>query len=333
MKNKMINIKLIFLCSFMLLMILDSKTALISTSKALELCIKTIIPGVFPLLFLSSAISSEMHNFTVPILERILHIPKGTSGYFLIGLLCGYPVGGKLLQDGINKKTISKDAACRMMAFCNNASPAFIIGILAPIFSSGLLAIVMWIIQTCSSTLLGMLLPKSKMDSICHEYIANKNIGQVMWESIKAVATICGWVIMFGIVVAYLDAPVIGRLSTIPRILISGSLELTNGIIGVGSVASASIAFTISAILLSFGGTCVILQTKSVAPDLKILPYIRARMIHAGISGSLASIFSTFLFQSPTDTLKIVPLFLCLVFTGILILHFNKKEVAININM
>ena len=142
----------------MILLILDSKTGISACSEAIDLCIKTIIPGVFPFLVLSSAMSTAFHGLKIPFLERLLHIPTGSCGYFLIGLLCGYPVGAKLLQDAFDRQKLSAKQAQRMMVFCNNASPAFIIGILASVLG-GKNALILWLIQISASLLLGVILP------------------------------------------------------------------------------------------------------------------------------------------------------------------------------
>ena len=129
---------------FMLLLIINPQCSFNAALEGIDLCIRTVIPGIFPLLFLSSLIAGELRNLPLVFIEHILHIPGGTGGLFLVSLICGYPVGAKLLQNEINKKNICPENATRMATFCNNASPAFIIGILAPIFGSVWYAIALW---------------------------------------------------------------------------------------------------------------------------------------------------------------------------------------------
>lgn len=327
MKKQFGRITTCFLCLYLLLVIFDSKTASLSTKSALDLCMMTVVPSIFPLLFISSAIAARSQRASFPRIERLLHIPNGTSWLFLIGLLCGYPVGGKLLQDQIDRKFINKESACRMMAFCNNAGPAFIIGILSSVFSVSA-AITMWLIQIISSFLLGMLLPAKENDLSSNTSKPEKSLSQIMTDSLKAIGTVCGWVIVFGVLNGYIDRISSIKYTPVSAGIISGFLELTNGILKIQETQSKPIAFIICAVLLSFGGICVILQTKSVASDLKTIPYIFARVIHAGISGTLATLCCIFLFSTEKTPLETIPLLLCTVLISVIVLFFNKKVIA-----
>ena len=327
MKKSYYRITQLLMSLCLLVIIFDSKTAILSTKKAMELCYMTVIPGIFPLLFLSTAIASEVNNIKLPFLEHVLRIPRGSFWLFLIGLLCGYPIGGKLLQDQINNKAMSKQAACRMMLFCNNAGPAFIIGILSSIFSSSA-AIIMWLIQIITSVILGIIIPTKETNECYQTNECHKPLTQVMSNSIKAIATICGWVTIFSVLNGYLDQIILNKLDHVLNTIFAGVTELTNGIARTAKIENKSIAFTVCAVLLSFGGCCVILQTKSVTPDLKMKPYLLARMIHAGISGTFASVAGIYLFPNETIPYKTIPLLLLAVFICIIILFFNKKVIA-----
>lgn len=329
MKKSNARIAPLFMLLCLLISIFDSKSALQYTRKALYLCFMTVIPGIFPLLFLSSAIADEVKYIKLPFLERVLRIPQGASWLFLIGLLCGYPIGGKLLQEQINNGAMSKPAACRMMLFCNNAGPAFIIGILSSLFTGGA-AITMWLIQITASIVLGIIIPATETNQSYQLSACNKSITQIMHDSIKTIGTICGWVIMFSVFIGYFDRITLNNLNPVLNSMIAGAAELTNGITRTTNIQSKSIAFTVSAILLSFGGICVILQTKSVTADLKIKPYLFARIIHAGISGTIASVAGIYLYPDETSQHRSIPLFLFATLLLIIVLHFNKKSNSIS---
>lgn len=325
-------IKLFVFGVMILVVILDSHTAYSAAMNAMELCIKTVIPGVFPLLFLSSAVVYELEKISVPFLERILKIPAGSAGYFLIGLLCGYPVGAKILQDAINSNQINKDTGVRMMAFCNNASPAFIIGVLSSVFHDWKIAIIMWGIQIIASFLVGILLKDA------NEYASNIKkhdiqVGNTMTESLKAMAVICGWVVMFGVVLAYIKNYTLTDTSPVAKAVVSGLMELTNGIHALAAVRSPAVQWILSAAMLSLGGICVLMQTKSVAPDLDIKAYLTAKFTHACITGFLASCCCLFIYPVDNPCIACIPLFFCAGIMTVLIHYFNKKVIAIGVNM
>lgn len=333
MSQKSGRLYLLLLGFLLFLVILDSRTAVNAANESIQLCLKTVVPSIFPFLFLSGAIAEEIGRLRIPLLERLLHIQPGTAAYFLVGQLCGYPVGAKLLQNAMDQQTIDKQSAARMVSFCNNASPAFIIGIMTPLFSNGWIAIALWLIQVISSLLLGMVLPHERN---LHPVLTTKrrtDLGKTMLQSLKATATICGWIILFGIVLAYLKGPVFSKLNTFNNAMLSGALELTNGIFLLGGISVEPLRFTAGAVLLSLGGVCIFLQTKSVAPFVDMRAYLFARLIHAVFSGTIATLSGFLLFTGSKSDLRCVPLLVCAGIICCLILSFNKKVVAINRNL
>ena len=319
-------IKATIFSRFMLVLVLDPQCSLNAALEGIDLCLKTVIPGMFPLLFLSSLLAGELYNNSVPFIEHLLRIPKGTAGFFLVGLVCGYPVGAKLLQNEIDRKNMDAENATRMITFCNNASPAFIIGILAPIFGNVCYAIILWLIQISSSIIIGVLLPDRKPKILDQNPIRNKNPATIMTETIKALTTVCGWIIIFGILLAYLKAPILNHLSSVPRTILCGILELTNGMYALQHIYAPFIRFVLASVLLSIGGLCILLQTKSVAPSINIRKYIYGRLLHASITATLASILGIVLFPSDTVGAYCVPLIFTIFIFSLLILFFNKKR-------
>lgn len=319
------------MCTFsvlMVLIILNPKTSVISVANSMELCLKSVIPGVFPFIFLGSAIASELRNVRISVLEHLLRIPTGSAGFLLIGFLCGYPVGAKLLQDAANRNHVPKESAIRMISFCNNASPAFIIGILSSLFSNAWAGVAMWCIQILSSLILGIVLPGNQQSANNSHEKPPENIGMILKDAITALASICGWVIIFGLCIAYINAAIEG-LNSVQKVIICGAIELTNGIFLLSNIQSDAVRFILSSILLSFGGLCVLLQTLSVAPSANPGAYLRARALHAAISAVFSSLTALIIFPCDVSTMQCLPLFLCTAILGCIIALFNKKMVAI----
>lgn len=77
--------------------------------------------------------------------------------------------------------------------------------------------------------------------------------------------------------------------------ILSGLLEITNGIHAISSVACKKLSFNIifTAFLLGFGGISIFLQVWSITSktDLSIKPYIYGKLLH----GLIASLY-TYLF-------------------------------------
>lgn len=303
--------------------IIDPKTGSQSAYEAINMCIKSVIPSIFPFLILGNFIASDLCSCSIPYMDSMLRIPKKTSGYFLLSLVCGYPVGAGLLQKAYDSNFLSKQDLQRMVCFCNNASPAFIIGILSSIV--GLRASVfMWVIQALSSLMLGILLPNEAMNQQNEKGLNIDKSGSFMSASVITMANICGWVIAFKIIIAYLYKLL--PLKGLFYALLTGVLELTNGIFALSELRSLRAIYTIAAFMLSFGGICVVIQTKSIAPTISIRKLLTGRLLHAGISCTLASIATPILFTPHKMQIPLLPLFLCVVTVGYMLLVFNKKS-------
>ena len=136
------------------------------------------------------------------------------------------------------------------------------------------------------------------------------NLGEIMAESItNSISTILligGFVVLFSSIISILKAsgilnvlcmaisPVLNFLhidSSFASGLLTGILEITNGIQSISSIACKKISIT--AFLLGFGGISVFLQVFSITAktDLSIKPYIYGKILHG-----LFAAFYTFIF-------------------------------------
>ena len=83
-------------------LILDGKTAIEGAHNGLEVCFHTVIPSLFPFIFLSSLLTGSLTGGTLihsnP-LRRLFRIPNGSEAILLTGLLGGYPIGAKCVNE------------------------------------------------------------------------------------------------------------------------------------------------------------------------------------------------------------------------------------------
>ena len=118
-----------------LFLILDTECALTGMSQGIQLCLSTVIPSVFPFLFLGPMLASMIPP--LPVLRplgKVLKIPPGSENLLLTSFLCGYPAGAKSVYAAWERGQLSGSDARRMLAFCNNAGPAFIFGVGGALF-------------------------------------------------------------------------------------------------------------------------------------------------------------------------------------------------------
>lgn len=301
MKTRQQNITLIAASVVMLILIFDSKTAFIAAQEGLELCIKTVVPSLFPMIFLSSLLTgriSESAGLEFKPAERLIGLPAGSTGLYLTGLLGGYPIGAKCVADSFYSGAISKTAASHALRFINNAGPSFIFGICSLMFSTRIAIWCIWIIQILSSIITGILMKYNSDNSIKPTTTRNIQKKNLLTSSLLAMASICVWVILFRVMLGFMQRWILWLFPSVIQVLVSGVFELTNGACMLATIPDESVRFVICCMLLSFGGICVVMQTKTVISGLPILPYIKGKAVQTLISGCISITLSTILFPN-----------------------------------
>lgn len=281
----------------MVILILDSKTALRGTAEGVELCIKSLIPSLFPFFVCSSCLTSGLSGKSFPMLRwigKLYRIPKGSESVLAVGILGGYPVGAQSVFQAYRQGAISRKTAERMIAFCNNAGPSFIFGIAAPFFSHPYIGWILWLIQLVSGLMVAWIIP---CESLSLGVISKEDsaFSSVLERSLRAMALVCGWVILFRLILSFLGRWVLWLFPSGIQVLAAGLLELANGCLLLGEVKTEGLRFILASAMLSFGGFCVCFQTRSVTGDLSLGSYFPGKCLQCIIC-VLLSMGAQFLF-------------------------------------
>lgn len=313
----------------MLILILDSKTALSGTAEGIELCIRTLIPSLFPFFILSILLTGALTGQSLRLLRpvgKLCSIPCGAESLLAIGLLGGYPVGAQNVCIAYRRGRISRKDAQRMIAFCNNAGPAFLFGIIAPLFSDVNTAWLLWAIHIISAIAVGIILPGTGNAAELNPTSGAISLPEALEKAIKTMSLVCGWVILFRMILAILDRWIFWALPLPVSVMLSGLLELSNGCVRLGSVEAEGLRFLIANILLSLGGCCVILQTLSICTGVSLHLYFPGKILQCGISLFLGiAMQSVFPVE---EQFRISPILWLLIglFCGVFSIMLRKKE-------
>ena len=268
-------------------------------------------------------ISKYCNRFMKP----IFNVPGESAYAFILGLISGYPVGAKIVTDLRNKKFCSKDEGERMLCFTNNSGPLFIVGTVGiTLFSNSTIGILLLITHILAAITVGIIMgfisrlkyskfsTKKNIFNNClnskDEYICTfSNLGEVLSNAIldssKTIIMIGGFVVIFSVIISILENSKLLNLLSIIVIpicnvlnisnvfaspIISGIIELTNGISIISSIPNKAISINIilSAFLLGFGGISVLLQVLSITSksDLSIKKYIIGKILQGIIAMS-----------------------------------------------
>ena len=263
-----------------LVLILDTKTALLGAAEGVELCLTTLIPSLFPFLVLSLLLTSAFGSSPMP----------ARAGYFLMGLLGGYPVGAKNIAYACRTGQLDKQEGSRMLCYCNNAGPAFLFGVGMALLGDLKLCFLLWAVHILSALILAAITPKgSAMKPLAHTG-GVISLPEALHSSLKTMALICGWVVRFRVMLSILHRWGLGLLPDVGISLVYGMLELSNGIVSLQPLQPAGLRFALFAAYLGFGGLCVVLQTVSMLNEsgVKLGYYLWAKLTQSAVSVLLA---------------------------------------------
>lgn len=309
-----------------IILILDAKTALSGAAEGIVLCTQTVIPSLFPFLFLSILMTGFLRTQTITPLKwlcRMLRIPTGAESLLVIGLLGGYPVGAQCVAEAVCDGSISRENGRRMLAFCSNAGPAFLFGIGSSLFPSRWMCWAIWSIHIASALIVGLLTPGGTDTAAQCTRTADRNISQSLKSAVGVMAVICGWVVLFRIVITFCKGWFLWYLPQWAQCLASGILELTNGCCGLIQITDIRIRFVLFAGLVSFGGLCVAMQTYSVTAKLDASLYLPGKICQSIISLMLASAVISRVMALTITSVLIICLTLLIFFK-----RYHQKRIA-----
>lgn len=310
----------LFTSCCMLILILDGETALAGAKSGIALCFRTVVPALFPYIFLSILLTNASISTTFSILrpiEKLCSVPEGSGAILISGFLGGYPTGAHSVYTAYTSGALTRKDAERMLSFCNNAGPAFLFGMVSTLFPSKSATFLIWGILTVSTLLVAILntAPSNSNYRITSPEILSP--AKSMNLARNAIAAICGWVILFRILSSFLDRWFLWMIPLPAQVIVTGILELTNGCHMLSSIQNTGLRFILCACLLSLGGICVTLQTQSAAPELSMLPYLK---------GKLTQTIFTFLLSTAYVLNVGIPVLLILVLLVVILSKAQKRS-------
>ena len=265
-----------------LALLLDSRTGAQAAAGGIELCIRAVIPSLFPFFLLSGFLTGNLQGGKW--FAKLFRCPETCGSLLLTAFLGGYPLGARLAAQEYGRNRITKEQADRLFLFCSQAGPSFLFGITAGQLEKPHLAWLLWIILLLSALSVAWLFP-GHTESAPEKRDAKKmTLTDAMYASIKAMAVVCGWVIIFSVLMAFLNRWLLGFLPKEMQVLLCGLLELTNGCLMLKAVENSLLRFLIASVMLNFGGICVLMQTASVTEGLSLRRYFLGKTLQTGFA-------------------------------------------------
>ncbi len=265
-----------FLTVFLFFFLLKSPVqAALSVNEGISICLTKAIPALFPFLvlndlMLSWGVADNFGKIFGTPFCKAFKIKKQSFAAFLSGCLFGFPLGTKTAVSLYEKNIISKQEAEKLICFCSNTGPAFIVGIVGTALCSKKIAFVIYFSQILSAIIIGLILRKEDtfQENVLYDTqirFSLSDIPKAISNSIMPMLNICAFICFFSCVSGSVEniLTALGANEYISVFFI-GLFEITKGISLLENYSTNFASVFCSAFLIGWSGLSVILQSISI---------------------------------------------------------------------
>ena len=286
----------LILCGVLVWFLADAKQLRLEAAGALALCAGTVIPALFPFMAVAGMLvrlgfgqwlAPYMAGLTAP----LFRLPGCAGSALLLGLVGGYPIGARTAAELYTSGALTRQEAERLLTFCNNSSPGFLV------FGSVRTGLWLWLIHVCSALLAGLLfrgLRQGRREIPPPVSFQSPSLSEAIVSAVKDAAggmlSVCAFVTLFYVLVSPLS-----RSGTAMAGLAVGITELFSL---TPLLTCDRPGFLLAAGCAGWGGLSVLCQTAAVldGTDLSLRPCFLGKLVQGLLSVLLAAVVSIRLF-------------------------------------
>ncbi len=305
-----------------LALVLWPEQAMEAMRDGLRLCGNVILPSLFPFFVLSSLVvelgmSRYLGKLLEPVMAPLFRVNGNCAAALALGFVGGYPVGARTAIQIYERGQCSRTEAERMLAFCNNSGPAFILGAVgAGVFGSGLAGLLLYLVHLAASLIVGVLFrfykshekPQTRKSQGPQFQAASfpSAFTSSITGALQTTINICAFILFFTVFLRILaHAGILNFLSRFLSILLAplgmdqtwterlltGLMEVSSG---VSSLTDGALSgrLSMAAFMLGWAGVSVHCQVLAFLGDsgLSIRTYITGKLLHGALSALLANL-------------------------------------------
>ena len=302
----------------------------------LTLCYNVIIPSLFPYFVLSSLVvelglAGYLGRLLEPVMRPLFNVSGACASAFALGFIGGYPVGAKTAISLYEKGMCSKTEAERLLAFCNNSGPAFILGVVgAGVFGSSKVGLLLYLAHGLASVCIGVVFrfykaggarkgERRAAPQFHAERFTTAFTGSIK-NSFFSTLNICAFVVFFTVVIKllFLSGVLPGVAKALGVLLsplgfseewaerlLTGFLEISSGVWTLSGSGALAGRLSMAAFMLGWAGVSVHCQVLSFigGSGLSVRTYILGKLMHGGLSALfVAGLFRFFSFEEPVSS-------------------------------
>ena len=290
--------------------------------EGLRLCGNVILPSLFPFFVLSSLVvelgmSRYLGRLLEPVMRPLFRVNGACACALALGFVGGYPVGARTAISLYQNGQCTKAEAERLLAFCNNSGPAFILGVVgAGVFGSSLAGLLLYLIHISASFLVGLIFRFYKPSQPPGRAAGSWSFQATPFApaftrsvtgALASALNICAFVLFFtvairclflsglmGLAARGLSALLtpLGMSQPWAQRLLTGLLELSSGVSSLSQGSGLSGRLPLAAFMLGWAGLSVHCQVLAFLGDsgLSMGTYLAGKLLHGGISAALTAL-------------------------------------------
>lgn len=265
---------------------------------ALALCAQTVVPSLFPFFVLSALLTSGsasalFASLLSPLMRPLFGLSGAGASALALGLCGGYPVGARTAAALVENGSLPREEGERLLAFCNNAGPGFLLGVCgAGVFSSARAGAALYLIHAAAAIFSGVLICRALPPVPYHKTRVQEGKRQrfstvfplAVQSALSGCLNVSAFVVFFTVLVRLLLHFLPPQFaSSLLCSLLLGFLELTSGTL---SLPASRAGFLACAAMLGWGGMSVHCQTLSAlaASPLTARYYYKGKALQALLS-------------------------------------------------
>lgn len=291
---------------FIAVMLLNPSESIQAAKNALALCGNALIPSLFPFFVFSSLLIQ--FGFARVLAKPMSHIMRplfGVSGSgalcFILGVLSGYPLGASCVCDLYREGGLKKSEAEKLLAFCNNSGPLFIIGSVgAAMYFNETVGLILYTVHILSAVSVGIILgcfgrgKSGERTAAPQSVIRAKPLGVILKDAVVGAVNnmllVCGFTVLFAVIISSLSGFFPAGVGTV---IGSGVLEISTGVFNASHAAlSLDIRLILTSAIIGFAGLSVHFQVMGIVSktDLRTTQYFIGKLLQAVIAAAYTAV-------------------------------------------
>ncbi|MCL2202338.1 MAG: hypothetical protein FWB88_00145 [Defluviitaleaceae bacterium] len=284
------------------------REVLSAAREGLLLWFHTVLPSLLPFvvgmnILMGLGFLRFIGELLSPVAMKVFGVGGAGGVAFVTGIASGYPMGAKTIGDMYRAGDIKAGDAQKLMGFCNNAGPLFIVGAVGMgMFGCARAGYTLLIGHILGAVILGLLqrgkgnaprqpIAASRQRQWRNPQKFSKVLGESVRNAMEAMLLVGGLIIFFNVVVRILQI-ITGLEGALGGGVLGGLFEISGGVRAVSGEGVSTLSLALAAGIIGFGGLSVHAQALhfTAGTGVRPAPYIIGKLLHGILAAGLTAL-------------------------------------------